>query len=79
MLPKKVTPLNLLAKLISLVTVFLFQVPAGVSSGAPSSSSSTIETVDPGLKDYFVPVGKAKHSTEHCRSYVCNHRDQNGF
>lgn len=58
-LHKKVVSLNLSTKLISLVTAFLFQVPAGVSSGAPSSSSSTIETVDPGLGDYLLPISKA--------------------
>lgn len=46
-------------KPISVVTVFLFQVSAGVSSGAPSSSSSTLDTVDPGLEDYCVPINKA--------------------
>ena len=58
-LHKKEISLDLSAELVSLMTAFLFQVPAGVSSGAPSSSSSTIETMDPGLEDYFVPISKA--------------------
>lgn len=42
--------LNLSVKILTCLIAFLFQVFAGVSSGAPSSSSSTIEMVDPALR-----------------------------
>lgn len=53
------------------ISAFLFQVPAGVSSGAPSSSSSTLDTVDPGLEDYCVPINKAGLTFHRALQVMC--------
>ncbi|GAB0180286.1 cyclin-A1 [Grus japonensis] len=47
------------------------RVPAGVSSGAPSSSSSTIKTMDPGIEDYFLPISKAGLTFHRALQVMC--------
>lgn len=55
----------------SVVAAFLFQVPAGVSFGAPSSSSSTLDTVDPGPEDYCAPINKLGLTCHRALQVMC--------
>lgn len=62
--------LHLPSKLVVSLVAFLFQVPAGISSGAPSSSSSTLEMVDPGLRFIFV-MNKAGLTSHRALQVMC--------